>query len=233
MLLPSARASSAPGPGGGPAGNPFGDAQSAGTGGTHGRRSGLRSAADPEAEDSGGRGPGGGPEVLGSGIAAARSAAGRHARRDGLRQSQQRPAAFRGGASFTLGNSAFDAKPYSLNGQDIAKASYAASRFSLVGGGALHIPKLFTDGKTFFFASYFGTRSRRPFDSISTVPSLPERSGDFSESVARVPVTVFDPTTQQPFPGNSSRPAGSPVRVRHVDVSSLCPIYPGGCRTTS
>ncbi|MGD0014820.1 MAG: TonB-dependent receptor [Bryobacteraceae bacterium] len=108
----------------------------------------------------------------------------------------------RGAASFTLGNSAFDARPFSLTGQTVAKPSYAASRFSLVAGGALKIPKLLQSDRTFFFLSYFGTRSRTPYNAVSTLPSGDERNGDFSQASVRGPVQIFDPTNQLPFPGN-------------------------------
>ena len=109
---------------------------------------------------------------------------------------------YHGGGSFTLRNSALDASPYSISGQSILKPSYAQSRFSLNGGGPLRIPKIFTDEKTNIFLSYYGTRARNPYDNISTLPSLLERGGDFSQSIARGPVTVYDPLTSQPFAGN-------------------------------
>lgn len=115
------------------------------------------------------------------------------------RQNQQ---SFRGMASFSLANSALDARPFSLTGQTVEKPSYAQSRFNLSGGGQLRIPKLINSSKTFIFANYSGTRSRSPYNSVSTLPSALERTGDFSQSVARGPVVIYDPLTQQPFPGN-------------------------------
>ncbi len=107
-------------------------------------------------------------------------------------------AGFRGAAFFTLGNSALDARPFSLTGQTIAKPSYAQSRFGLVGGGPLFIPKLVHSPRTFLFVNYFGTRARNPYNAVSTLPTPDERLGDFSQAAAR----IFDPTTGLPFPGN-------------------------------
>ncbi|MBM3744952.1 MAG: TonB-dependent receptor [Acidobacteria bacterium] len=109
---------------------------------------------------------------------------------------------FRGGAFFTLRDSALDAAPYSLTGQPVTKPSYTQTRFGLTGGGTLHIPKLVTDDKTFFFVNYSGTRSRNPFDRYSTLPLGAERSGDFSATAVRGRVSVFDPLNGQLFPGN-------------------------------
>ena len=95
-----------------------------------------------------------------------------------------------------------DAKPYSISGQEIDKASYAQTRFSLVAGGMLRIPKIVKDDKTNFFVMYSGSRSRNPYDAASTLPSALERGGDFSQSVNGTPVTIYDPSTNRPFPGN-------------------------------
>ncbi len=108
----------------------------------------------------------------------------------------------RGAAFFGLRNSALDARPYSLTGQTVDKPSYAQSRFGLLAGGVLRIPKVIDSEKTFFFLNWMGTRSRQPFNSVARVPSLPERIGDFSNSAVGQPITIFDPQTRLPFPGN-------------------------------
>ncbi|MEO7652543.1 MAG: hypothetical protein ABIZ80_18935, partial [Bryobacteraceae bacterium] len=82
------------------------------------------------------------------------------------------------------------------------KASYAQNRFNASLGGALIIPKLIHSDKTFFYFSYSASRSRNPFNAVATVPTLLERSGDFSQSVTRGPVSIFDPITHAPLPGN-------------------------------
>lgn len=115
----------------------------------------------------------------------------------------------RGMASFSLQNSALNAKPFSLNGLDVPQPAYAQSRFSLFLGGPLVIPKIVNDSKTQFFLSYFGTRGRTPKLFTETVPSSEMRQGDLSAatqalgaSATSVRVVVFDPTTRQPFAGN-------------------------------
>jgi len=110
--------------------------------------------------------------------------------------------AFRGNAFFSVRNAALDARPYSLTGQTVDKASYAQTRFGFSGGGPLQIPKLFKSAKTSFFFNYTGARSRNPSNFVSTLPSPLERAGDFSQSIARGPVVIYDPLTQLPFPGN-------------------------------
>lgn len=98
----------------------------------------------------------------------------------------------------SLDNSALNAKPFSLTGQDIAEPAYAQARLGLVLGGPLAIPKIVSDESTFFFFSYFATRARNPYTAVETVPTALERQGDFSGLGA----TIYDPLTHQPFPGN-------------------------------
>ena len=122
-------------------------------------------------------------------------------------------------AFFSLRNSALDARPYSLTGQTVDKPSYAQNQFGGMLGGPLKIPKIVNDEKTFFFFFYRGARSRNPFNATSTLPSALERGGDFSQSVG--PVTIFDPTTRQPFP-NHALPAS------RIDTAAqgLLPFFP-------
>jgi hypothetical protein len=135
-----------------------------------------------------------------------------------------------GGAFFSLRNSALDAKSYSLTGEAVPKPSYAQARFGLTGGGTLRIPKLVQDGKTFFFANYFGTRSRNPFDQYSTLPLAAERSGDFSATAVRGPVTVFDPLSLTPFPGNRMPLSRQDPAARGLLAFIPAPNLPGTVR---
>jgi trimeric autotransporter adhesin len=102
-------------------------------------------------------------------------------------------------------DSAFDARPYSLTGIPTAKASYNTSRFGANIGGPLNIPKIFNGGnKWFFFAGWNGTRGSTPYDFFSTVPTVAERGGNFSQATYNngSPVQIFNPTTGQQFQFN-------------------------------
>ena len=99
----------------------------------------------------------------------------------------------------TLSNSALNARPFSISGQDVSQPSYAQARFGLVLGGPLLIPKILHDPSTFFSLSYFTTRATSPFTATSTVPTTQERAGDFSQ----VAQSIYDPLTRLPFPGNT------------------------------
>jgi trimeric autotransporter adhesin len=97
-----------------------------------------------------------------------------------------------------LHNSLLDARPFAINGQDVPKPSYSQERFSIQIGGPLMIPKLFRLENTTFNFNYTINRADNLSSQVGSVPSALERTGNFSQ----IGQTVYDPTTQQPFPGN-------------------------------
>jgi hypothetical protein len=143
---------------------------------------------------------------------------------------------------FNDDNASLDAAPYALLGHVSQKASYNQAKFGANIGGPLNIPKIFNGGnKTFFFFGWNGTRGSTPYDSFSNVPTLAERSGDFS-ALLGTPVVgqngaqainqctgqpvltgqIFDPATirvvngqtcSNPFPGNMISSALSPAAI--------------------
>ena len=89
-------------------------------------------------------------------------------------------------------NDAFDANNFFNNRAGRAKPTFEQNQFGGTLGGAV-----FRD-KTFFFGAYQGHRENLGHTFLSTVPSVAMRSGNFSE-LTRV---IYDPQTNQPFPGN-------------------------------
>jgi hypothetical protein len=127
-----------------------------------------------------------------------------------------------GSIFYNYGGSALDARPYSLTGDPAEKASYSQNRFGATIGGPLNIPHLSHGGtKTFLFGSYTGTRATNPYDIFSTVPTLAERSGDFSQS----PVAIFNPSTHTQF-ANNMIPAINPTAAGLLQFIPL-PNLPG------
>lgn len=110
---------------------------------------------------------------------------------------------YTGGLSAILGNSVFDARPYSLSGLQTPKPSYNRVTGIATFGGPLKIPHLLPHGPNFFVA-YEWTRDRIAAAEAGLVPTAAERAGDLSGIVDSLgqPVTILDPTTGQPFSGN-------------------------------
>jgi hypothetical protein len=92
---------------------------------------------------------------------------------------------------FTAQNSVFNARPFSLNGQEQQKSSYGNNRFGVNMGGPLMIPKLFDLSRILnFTVTYNGTLSRSAYNSTTTLPTAAERSGNFAGLNP-----IYDPTT--------------------------------------
>lgn len=135
-----------------------------------------------------------------------------------------------GSIYYGVGDSALNATPYSLTGEPTINPSYQQNSFGGSLGGPLNIPKIYHGGtKTFFFANYNGKRGSNPFDQFSTVPTLLERQGNFSQTTyttgasAGQRVKIIDPATGNPFP-NNTLPGINPVAaglLRYIPEPNL------------
>jgi len=84
---------------------------------------------------------------------------------------------------FSDDNAGLDARPLSLSGIPGPRADYNQARFGANVGGPLNIPRIFNGGnKWFFFAGWNGSRGSSPYDAFSTVPTVDERAGNFSNA---------------------------------------------------
>jgi hypothetical protein len=155
----------------------------------------------------GGRGGGGGGRGFGGGAGGANRNNNRRGPYNGQYASfgnrRRSQPTYTGSVFVRLENSALDAAPYSLNGHAEPKPSYAIGSFGLNVGGPLNIPKILHYPRASFYLTYQGTLSRNPYSQQSSVPTLAEREGDFSQTfVNNTPVMVFDPVTHAPFPND-------------------------------
>jgi hypothetical protein len=126
---------------------------------------------------------------------------------------------YNGGLMTTLGNSALNARPYSLSGEQFSKPFYNLIVGAATIGGPIKIPHLLPRGPT-FFAAYQWTRNQNAQDQTGLVPTDAERAGDLAGAVDALgqPVTIYNPATGLPFPGNQV-PVGGPAQA-------LLQLYP-------
>jgi hypothetical protein len=110
---------------------------------------------------------------------------------------------YNGGIGFIFDNSALDARPFSLSGQNTPKPAYNRITGVATLGGPLKIPHLLPKGPNFFVA-YVWTRYVDATTQSALVPDAAERGGDFSHELNALgqPVQIFNPTTGLPFTGN-------------------------------
>jgi hypothetical protein len=107
------------------------------------------------------------------------------------------------GLGLILGNSALDARPYSLSGLQTAKPAYNQITGVATIGGPIRIPHLLWHGPN-FFAGYQWMRNQNSQALPGLVPTEAERNGDFSGvlNAQGQPIQIFDPATGLPFTGN-------------------------------
>jgi|KBSMisStandDraft_5_1062788.scaffolds.fasta_scaffold06351_3 hypothetical protein len=110
---------------------------------------------------------------------------------------------FNGGLGVVLGNSAFDSSPFTFGALPTAKPEYSDVRLIGTFGGPLRFSKVLRNGPTVFVAVQYAD-DHNSTTQPGIMPSMLERGGDFSQSVdaSGHPLTIVDPLTGQPFPGN-------------------------------
>jgi trimeric autotransporter adhesin len=107
---------------------------------------------------------------------------------------------YNGNIGFQLGNSALDARQFSLTGQNIPKPSYNYLAGMAAFGGPIKLPWGNPMRRPNFMVNYQFMRSRNVVNQTSLMPTDLERGGDFSQTV--LANALIDPTTGQAFPGN-------------------------------
>ena len=168
------------GPGGGGGGRGGGGRGGGGGGGGRGGRGG----GGPQARNGRGRGPYNGQFAA-----------------FGNRRRVQ--PAYTGSLAVTFQNSALNAAPFSLNGQVVPKPSSSRESMAFNIGGPVRIPKLVTNDKWSIYVTAQVNRNRSASNRVATLPTAAERTGDFSAAVVgNNPITIYDPLTHNPFPGN-------------------------------
>ncbi|MBL8229038.1 MAG: TonB-dependent receptor [Bryobacterales bacterium] len=138
-----------------------------------------------------------------------------------------------------LRNAVLDANGFNANRAGQKRPSFKRNQFGFTVGGPVLLPKLYNGkNRTFFFAAYEGFRERSLNAYTGSVPSEPERRGDFSQSFdpGGTLIRVFDPRTtrldpdrpagttryiRDPFPGNAI-----PANLQSVFARAILPYYP-------
>ncbi|HXX71588.1 MAG TPA: TonB-dependent receptor, partial [Candidatus Acidoferrum sp.] len=106
-------------------------------------------------------------------------------------------------------NSAFNARPFAVNGVAAPKVSTYDERVGFNMGGPLKIPHIYNGSDhTYFFVNYQHETLQSPINTYSIVPTAAERAGCYIPSSPNNP-PVFEPFTTTPFPFNTN-PTGCP-----------------------
>ena len=133
-------------------------------------------------------------------------------------------------------NDFLDAVPHELRQRGQDKNLLRRNQFGFNLAGPVLIPKLFHGGRTTFFSvSYEGVRERISRSSLRTVPTVAERSGDFSSTVDQAGrfLPLYDPATTRANPAYNPGQAVSednlqflrePFPENRIPASRLNPV---------
>lgn len=133
-----------------------------------------------------------------------------------------------------LRNSKLDANSFFANRGGVPLGSLKRNQFGFTLGGPVVLPKLYRGkDRTFFFMDYEGFRESQLATANFTVPTAPERAGDFSRTTtaAGALIVVYDPATlREAGPGSFARtpfPANAIPGLRISATSrALAQYYP-------
>ena len=107
-------------------------------------------------------------------------------------------------------NDILDAVPHEIRQRGQSKNLLRRNQFGFNLAGPVLIPKVYNGARsTFFSISYEGVRERISRSNLRTIPTMPERDGDFSETVDQAGsfLPIFDPASTRPNPDyDSSQP---------------------------
>ncbi len=123
---------------------------------------------------------------------------------------------YNGGLGLFVDNSVWDARQFSLTGQDTPKPGYNHFTGTAYFGGPLKIPHLLKNGPN-FFVNYTWTRNRTDNLGTALVPTTAQRMGDLSSVIT----PIIDPFTGAPFAGNMI-----PLSRISPQAQSLLNLYP-------
>jgi hypothetical protein len=132
--------------------------------------------------------------------------------------------AFRGTAFEFFRNEALNARNFFASANPV-KPQFRRNQFGGVAGGPVR------RDRTFFFVDYQGQRQTIGRTVISTVPTLLQRQGIFTEAIARRVPAIYDPaTTVMTGPGVATRSQfqGNTIPVQRIDsvARTLLDRYP-------
>jgi hypothetical protein len=112
-----------------------------------------------------------------------------------------------------------------LNNKNGVRTNFTnVNTFGYTFGGPVYLPKVF-DGrnKLFFFTNYEGYRNVLPGSALLTVPSVQQRTGDFSQTFTASGqlIGIYDPTTTTLVPGTTSTYTRSPYPGNVIPASQI------------
>lgn len=126
---------------------------------------------------------------------------------------------YHGRLTYNIRNDLFDAIPHQIRQRGGQASILRRHQFGFNVSGPIYLPKLYNGGtRTFFTLSYEGVRESIARSLLESLPILPERTGDFSQTVdqAGLPLPIYDPASTSL---NSSYNPSQPVSLTNLQYN--------------
>ncbi len=126
-----------------------------------------------------------------------------------------------------LRNDKLNANSWTSNRVNLPRNAFRRNEYGAAIGGPVRIPKVYNGvNRTFFFFNWEMVPQRSPDNILATVPTLAERSGDFSRTVTNNGqiIRVYDPFTTVPDPDRAGQFLRSPFPDNRIPSSRFEPI---------
>ncbi len=124
-------------------------------------------------------------------------------------------------------NRVFNSSTWLNNRSGLARPFNNTQTFGFTVGGPVRLPKII-DGrnKLFFFTNYEGYRNVLPVNQLLTVPTVAERSGDFSGryTAGGQLIQIYDPLNAVPVPGQSGQVNRAQFAGNVIPASRISPV---------
>lgn len=149
------------------------------------------------------------------------------------------PAQPHGAIFYQGGNSALNSAPWSPTLQPLTNPPAYSNRFGVSIAGSPYVPGLLKpDTRQFVFINLTGQKNLNAFlPNPVRVPTVLERTGNFSQSFQKVngnltPVTLYDPVTGAPVPGNNLASASGGISPEALALLNYYPACNVNCGST-
>ena len=124
-------------------------------------------------------------------------------------------------------NDLLEANSFINNSVGEGKPRQRYNLFGATGGGPLYIPKVYNGrNSTFVFGSWESIRQADPTSTLTTVPTLEQRDGDFSKTLdpqGRA-LTIYDPFSTRANPALAGGFLRDPVPGNRIPRNSMDPV---------
>ncbi|MGH9786363.1 MAG: hypothetical protein ACRD88_19515, partial [Terriglobia bacterium] len=126
-----------------------------------------------------------------------------------------------------LRNDKLNANSWASNRVGLPRNAFRRNEYGVALGGPVYLPKVYEGrNRSFFFFNWEQIPQRSPDNLLQTVPSAPERRGDFSRTTTNRNelIRVFDPATTRPDPARAGQFLRDAFPGNEIPTSRFDPI---------